>query len=295
MTVSSPKARINAERSHLKALLERVPTDDWVSRESLEARLGVLESSREQVAGEETQTQAALTFRGRPVHESAAIRSDFSEQILKALNRLFSSVSKQARELLGTADFAPSLMVTGVARGSFGFVVEERGAGSDRSVLKTMSGLVEAAKSDDAFAVALQDSDEEVIKSLGRFVRVLNQNGATVRISGGDGWRAAIDDEEAVTDAVRRLGSITENGEKVVRGVLHGLLFGQRKFEVLPEGGAEMIRGSIPAGVLREHEAAFRTAFGRHGTATLAVRQFEQPWSPNLRATYKLLKFEADP
>gem|GEM_PF-7066413 len=157
-----------------------------------------------------------------------------------------------------------------------------------------MSTLVEAAKSDDAFAIALQEMDEEVIKSLGRFIRVLNTDGATVRIAGEDGWRAAIDEEEAVQDAVRRLASLSENAERVIRGTLHGILPGQRKFEVLPEGGGDMIRGSIPAAVFRQHEAKFKAAFGRIGTATLAVRQFEQPWSPTVRITYKLLDFVAD-
>ncbi|MCA2976734.1 MAG: hypothetical protein INH37_00475 [Myxococcaceae bacterium] len=284
-------SRVRAEQAYLRGLLERVSEQDWVTRESLGARIAELDAEAAQAVGQEAQVEAAVTFRGRPVHESAAIRSDFSEQILKALNRLFYSVSNQSRELLGLAEVSSTLMVTGIARGSFGFVVSEIGSRQEQGVLKTVSALVEAAKSDDGFAGALQESNEDVIKSLGRFVRVLKQNGATVRI-GGDGWRAAIDDDETVAEAVRRLGSITENEERVVGGTLHGLLLGQRRFELLPTGGGEMIRGSIAAAVFREHEAAFRSAFGRKGTATLAVRQFEQPWSPKPRETFKLLKFD---
>ena len=233
-----------------------------------------------------------MTFRGRPVHESQAIRADFAARALKATNSFFAAIGMHLRSQLDAASesLIPSLAVTGTARGSFGFELEESGIAETGSVLRAASELIEATKSDDAFAAALQDSNEDVVHALARFVRMLSSGGATVRFS-GPAFRAGFDDDETLSDALRRVGSIKNEAEQVVNGLLSGLLPQDRRFEFAPEGGKEILKGIVPAEVFRRIGDRLIAGLRSQGQATVLVRSFEQPWSDGPRRTYQLLDF----
>ena len=292
MTARSIQARATSEAAYVRSLIDSLGDEDWLTQASLEARSAELERIRGLLPPEPAAEGASLTFRGRPVHESEAIRADFAARALKTITSFFVAVSKQLQSRVESAadSLLPSLAVTGTARGSFGFELQETGTAVTGSVLRAASELIEATKSDDAFASALQDSNEDVVHALARFVRMLSVGGATMRLC-GPSFRSGLEDDELLSEALRRVGSIKNEAEQRLRGFLAGILPDERRFEFVPEAGGAVIRGSIPAEVFRSVGERLLTGVRSHGEATVLVRSFEQPWSDQPRHTYRLLDF----
>jgi len=120
---------------------------------------------------------------------------------------------------------------------------------------------------------------------------MLSSGGATVRFS-GSAFRAGFDDDETLSDALRRVGSIKNEAEQVVNGLLSGLLPQDRRFEFAPEGGKEILKGIVPPEVFKRIGELLIAGLRSRGQATLLVRSFEQPWSDEPRRTYQLLDFK---
>jgi hypothetical protein len=288
--MSRGRTRLSSEMHHLKAIHDEMPESEWLGRLAITSRITALQHELAS-APEQDDEHVALTFRGTPVHGSESIRASFASGALKRFQSVFGAIAKQARSALVNASEAPipELLLVGTARGSFGFEFQESFTSETGSVLREASRLMDAAKDDDLFASALQDSNPDVIKTFASFMRAMKAGGAGFRIT-GHGWGSGID-QEAMDDALRRVGTAEDHETSTFEGMLTGLLPDDRKFELTLAGGRGILKGTIPAAAFRDYEGEFIAGLRRKGTATVLVRSFEQPWSDVPRKTHTLLRF----
>ena len=126
----------------------------------------------------------ALFFGGRPVWGSQGIVASFAGNVLEKFQGLVSIVFS------GPWEESPQLVVTELARGSFGFILDE--AAGKEGVLKpalneAIQIIEEAALSVNSdFVETVASLDVCVLDALREFFTVLDVAGATVRIVSGE-------------------------------------------------------------------------------------------------------------
>ncbi|NMG16635.1 hypothetical protein [Aromatoleum bremense] len=238
------------------------------SRSEEEDPVGWLQLSirREEIEEEIRSAQAAdvhasvgLFFGGRPVVGSRGIRADFAGQMVAQFQDL---VSKR----LATLESGPlaargpvplrekaQLMITDVARGSFGFVLEEEPSSDALTdtplqiVVGEMSELIYrlSLPEDEIFESVSDTLDERLLLSVQRFFQLLDDAGATLRIVQGE--KSLPMDAEAIHLARSRSEAlqIAQRDDEEIEGVLY-LLPATRRFELHGVGGGdEVVKGSV--------------------------------------------------
>lgn len=122
-----------SERAELNRLLSRIGTDELIVRKGFENRLLEVETELEAYEGLSSRVvDARLTFRGAPVTGSRGMSTEFASAALKNFNASVQSIaaSRQQEKPLPLTGRIPGgseyeLTVTGTAKGSFGFVLEQ--------------------------------------------------------------------------------------------------------------------------------------------------------------------------
>src|SRR5579862_4840745 len=227
-------------------------------KRELEARIADLQ--REQ-AGENA--GVAIFFGGRPVIGSRGILADFGTQAISNFQSLIATRFAELDGPLGRRGPVPQrgqtqLMITDVARGSVGFVLEE--VRDDHQLLDTpLKEVVDevcsfirriASPDEEAFQAVTEIVDDRLLGSLRAFFKLLDDSGATLRVVESDSEFSL--GRENVERARRRTDSLRlSETEEIVRGTLY-VLPDARKFEIHPVPVGEPIRGSISANTLRE-------------------------------------------
>jgi hypothetical protein len=251
----------------------------------------------------------ALFFGGRPVMGSHGIQAGFSG---KAIERFQTMVSQRfaAQELgplasKGRVPFKDNthLMVTDVVRGSFGFVLqaaagddEAQGAGiSLKAVVGKVADAISrmAAQDDALFDGALAEIDERQKVAFSDFFKLLDTEGATMRIVEGE--RDFELDQASVQRARQRVENmrITDRTEAFA-GQIVGWTDFSAKFELRLYESGELIQGSISPQVLESMAAEGVEPYHKHVRASVKVREVSvrnrQP-----KMAYTLLSLEAQP
>lgn len=206
----------------------------------------------------ETSASVALLFGGGPVFGSRGIAADFSSSAIDKFQELVSKVfASTIQDNLGARGVVPgkshsTFLISEVARGSFGFVLEESSPseedvgdkGLKYSLDSTLKMLEEtSSQNEQDFQELLDSLDNRILQGLRAFFKVLDNADATMR---------AVDDAREVTldsSAIDRARSRTESTkieEKEIDLVvkLVGLLPEHRKFEAISDK-SERIYGSI--------------------------------------------------
>ena len=257
-----------ADLAAVEALLaERNQDEDPVGwfqfmrrRDSLQSELAALEQTPT------TGAAVGLFFGGRPVIGSRGIQADFGAKAVEEFQMLISSTFAAeegpvgARGPLRQRDRA-HLFITDVARGSFGFILEET---SDEQLLDTtLKGVVGnvvdviyrvASPDEEAFESVVESADDRILASLRSFFKVLDDAGATVRM---------VEEEREFTLqrgdielGRERTETLTFNDKELdLRGAIY-LLPKSRRFELHPEGGAPTIKGAVDPQCLEQLTAA---------------------------------------
>ena len=188
---------LRAELTYVESMLDRIPTENVIDRLSLQGR-------RQQVIEElarldDVQTDfepTRLIFRGKPVIGDQGIMAEFGTKIVSLFNNTIESMGASSKQELGSRGVLPEVenygvMITGVARGSFGFQLERA---SDQLILVNEADPVAAAVdrvktimeatllTDDELAESLADTDPRVIKDIRVFLEELAENEATCTI-----------------------------------------------------------------------------------------------------------------
>lgn len=251
-----------ADREAVRALLDRVGSDDPVGKISFGARLASIESRLAALAQQEDHTGCvALLFAGAPVLGSRSISADFASTIIKTFQDLVTRrISAEEFGRLGSRGRVPertasSLAIRELVRGSVGFVLEEsaiNAALADTPVKRAITEITEligqaAAESDEFYERSVETVDPRLLISLRDFFRALDDSDAVVRIVENE--RDASLDKLAVHRARLRVDAteVEDTESDAVTGELLGLLPDARKFEMKLSGSGDVIRGTVVA------------------------------------------------
>lgn len=281
---------LTSDLASVKGLLGlRTEDDDPLGWLQLTSRERELEGQLEALARvPETTAKVAVFFGGRPTFGSRGVLADFGGNAIEQFQAVVSTQYAALEGPIGARGPIPQreraqLLLTDIARGSFGFVFEE--AHSDGELLNTAVReavgtvadlLVRVASPDEeAFEASVESIDSRVLTSITAFVRMLDDAGATLRI---------VEDERDFVlprDALERARLRTESLEiaessREVSGTLY-ILPDARRFELHPSDGSESYRGSVASELLNELVLANGElrpdTIGRTWLATLATRE----------------------
>lgn len=250
---------LNAELASVIALIQSAREyGDPVGAYQLSKKKDTLEAEIQQLARRhESRASVALLFGGRPVLGSRGISAEFAGSMLEHFQSLVTRTFA-ATELgvLGERGPVPlrqatDLMVTNLARGSFGFVLSEVSAQDDieDSALKSMVdeavsiiGKV-SSENEREFEEASESLDARMLISLKDFFKTLDVAQATVRLV-EDESDLSLDLASVHRGRVRMEAISIEEDDEAIEGVLAGLLPDHRKFE-LKVGDQRTIYGSV--------------------------------------------------
>jgi hypothetical protein len=248
----------------------------------------------------------ALFFGGRPVVGSQGIHADFGSRVLDSFQKLVSQ--RYAAEELGplaTRGRVPlkdstHLLITDVVRGSFGFVLQAATPDNvpkapDTSlkmvvdkVASTISRL--AAQDEMLFDEAVSEIDERQKSSLSEFFRLLDTEGATMRLVEGDR------DFELNLASVQRARRRVEQLEIVddireFSGQIAGWTDYSAKFELRRHDTREVLQGSVAPDALDRVTMDRLEPYHKHVRASMKVREVKAR-NRAVKTAYTLLSLE---
>lgn len=203
--------------------------------------------------------ELGIFFGGRPVQGSRGINADFAGKALEELQALITKRFSEAelgqlrrRGRLPLTDHS-KMLVTGVMRGSVGFLLEESGDTAEmietplRGVVDEVADVLSRVSSEDEaiFDEAVAAFDERFLVSLRNFFVLLDEQDATMRVVNGN--RDFLLNREAVSLARKRVQEIqiTERGDEYVGTVF--LLPTAHRFEFVTQvdGQTKTFIGSV--------------------------------------------------
>ena len=298
---------LKADLAAVNALLTaRTEDDDPVGWLQLSSRKADIENELTQLeAAPETRAAVALFFGGRPVLGSKGIVASFAG---KAIDRYQDLVAKRystlESELLGDRGRIPTsptnaqMLITEVARGSFGFMLEEAAETSsffDTSLKKVVDEISElihrlSVADDEGFEASVDTLDNRLLASLKDFFKTLDDAGATLKLV--EGQKEYILQREDVERARVRVDSMEEIREKEqeVTGIIY-LLPDSQRFELYENGS--VCKGTVTADCLKDLRGEAATipldVIGRRWQVRLKVREVHQRSGAD-KVSYTLIK-----
>ena len=239
---------LRSELAYLDSLIERTPEESVINRISLEGRR---QQVAEELAGfENARTDiepTRLTFHGKPVIGQHGIMAGFGTKIVGKFAEAIEAMGASSRQSLGSRGVVPGaddygMMITGIARGSFGFQLERA---SDQLLLVAEADpVIEAVDkvktimeatllTDDELAQTLIDTDSRVTKKIREFLDELVDNEATCSIESKRREFSFNTVDEIRRGAARLLeDNVTERGVILI-GRFIGYLPESRQTEIL--------------------------------------------------------------
>ncbi|HCD1106423.1 TPA: hypothetical protein U2R10_003921 [Proteus mirabilis] len=186
-----------SERSQVMSMLKSIDEKNVISRMSLEYRLSQLDDEIKNAnINMHSPAKAVITFKGDPVLGTVGISSAFGAKILKAFNSAITQVSTSLMPVTAVQKIEP-MIITGTAKGSFGFVLEEPSREgildfdeksiTSCSLEKTYKILSSAISNDDELlANELEAIDENSIKKIREFIDILVKEKTIFTIKNSD-------------------------------------------------------------------------------------------------------------
>ncbi|MGP8292523.1 hypothetical protein ACT3OH_19890 [Vreelandella zhanjiangensis] len=281
-------------------LKEAAEYGDIVGELQYKEKLEKLEEEISVIKGRnETNASVALFFGGEPVLGSQGILASFAGNVLEnfqeLINKVFASTELGS---LGGRGKVPlkansNLMVTQVAKGSFGFILDEV---SDQieiteTALKHTVGevldLLDAAAqpNDDVFEKLVESLDKRAFQSLKDLFITLDKAHSTMRLVGDD--KEYSFDYKLIHRARQRTEAteIDEN-EEIVKLKFLGLLPEHCKFEAITNDG-KLIYGSTTKLAAEQFHSSLINKALRVKLLNKSIKPLQRPE----RVVYKLLEF----
>jgi hypothetical protein len=297
---------LSAELTSVSNLLESAKkAGDIVGEMQLEHRLEKL-TTQLQVLKEHTSrdnsASVAIFFGGRPVLGSKGIAADFAGKALEQFQNLVSKTfAKSEIGQLGTRGKVPfkaqsELMVTGLARGSFGFVLDEMSEQTELE-MSELSHVIDkatrllrdiAAQDEAVFENLVDELDARTLLALKDIFLTLDSNAATIRVVEG-GLDVVLDSAAIHRGKIRTETTSIEEDTTEVLGVLEGLLPEHRKFEIRDDSG-NLVYGTVTKEAVEQFEAASKSVIGKRCTASVIVKTVK-PLNRPPREVARLIEF----
>lgn len=239
------KDEMRAEITSLSNLIASLKPSDILTRLSLEAKQANLQQALADVgdAVEAATASVALFFGGRPVIGSKAIDSRFGTAAVSAFQDLVAKIQTQSDGGLGKRGPLPdigekSLHITDVARGSFGFILEEIVDQASlvesplKSAVDAASDLLQsfAHGSEEKFEEEVAAYDDRVLAAAASFVGTLRNFGATARVVANE-TEFRLSTEAVELAAARAKTTTLIEDEAWIIGTLSGALPESHMFE----------------------------------------------------------------
>ncbi len=230
----------------------------------------------------------ALFFGGRPVVGSVGIHAGFSS---KAIEKFQSLVSQRfaAQELgpLSSKGRVPlkdntHLLVTDVVRGSFGFVLQAATQDDTsaprntklKTVVDEVAGTLSRVASQDEglFDEAVSEIDERQKGALTEFFKLLDTEGATMRIVEGE--RDFELDQAAVQRARARVENMQITDQTLeLEGQVVGWLDYSARFELRLHLDQELVQGAISRQALEKIASEGMEPYHKHVRVSMKMRK----------------------
>ncbi|MFQ2125231.1 hypothetical protein ACK33G_11955 [Aeromonas jandaei] len=261
--------------------------------EKLDREIALLKNSNE------TNASVALFFGGEPVLGSQGILASFAGNILEKFQELINKTfASKENGSLGERGKIPlkansNLMVTQVAKGSFGFVLDEISDQieiTETALKHTVDYVLElinasAQPDDETFEKLIESVDRRVLQSLKSFFITLDKAHSTMRLV-GDEQEYSLDSNWIHRARQRTEATEIDEDEEIVVLKVLGLLPEHCKFE------AVTIEGNIIYGsTTRLAAEQFRSELiGKQVRVNLLTKSIKPLHRPE-RTVYKLLEF----
>lgn len=293
-----------AEAAAVELLLQgRNAEDDPVGHFQFSRRLARLRTELETLGRPELTGSVALFFAGSPVVGSLGIKADFAGRAVEMFQDIVSKrfAASEVGDLGGRGPVPllanSELLLTNVARGSFGVILEE--AESNESLTETQMKVVlddvvqainvAATEANEPFDELLETIDHRYLRSLGEFFELLDDKAATVRVVEGQQDRQFTSVEIHRARERTSATQIDERDDQRLVGTLY-LLPGPRRFELVLDVG-ESIWGPVSRQFAAEHledVGAANDVVGRRWRIRTRIRTVTRP-NRAPKTTYRLL------
>lgn len=261
------REQLAGEEAFLRARLDALPASAWLTRNSMESRLHQVEDALQHMPTlARIPARARLNFNGKPVVNTHGIAAQFGTKALAAFVEAVSAVAVSNNATLASHGPIPNrdqnqLLITGTARGSFGFELEEKSTDElpleDRSAVaqalqRTQNLLESSTQSDDALADAAQGLDRRALDKVHAFVSTLAEDDAVCSLDFG-GRMFRFTDTEQVRHSQAQLSTDNLHEEEQTRtGHFEGVLPSRRRFEFCTTDG-ELLTGRIAETIDEPH------------------------------------------
>ncbi|RSE88616.1 hypothetical protein [Achromobacter denitrificans] len=306
----------NLELSSLKADLANVESllatrqqdDDPIGWYQFSQRKSQLEEAIQALAAQDSNHAAvALYFGGRPVIGSRGIDATFAGRAIGTFQAIVAKRNATAGEgkVLKDRGRVPkkndaALLVTEVARGSFGFVLEEAAKIEQEQLLDTplkrsveeVTTLIRDLVKND-IEDAAEFLDDRILISLREFFALLDDSGATMRIVEGDkDFQLDRDDISIAREKTDTIALV--ESERWEYGVLYITPDSQRfDLEVAPPN--EVVKGRVDPDLLarlrQNQDQELKKFLGARVRANLAVKDVTSV-GRQVRSTFTLTDIE---
>ena len=298
---------LQAELAAVESLLRQAAEfSDAISEFQLSKRKEIIESEILKLIAESSPTaNVVLFFGGKPVFGSRGISADFAGDAIKQFQELVSKTFA-INELGQIGERGPvplkqstNLMVTEIAKGSFGFVLEElqdQLAMFDtglKAITEEVAILIErtASPNELEFEEAIQKLDARSLIALKDFYVILDKNSATIRIV-EEKFDFMLDESAVRRGRERTEATSIDEEDEFFSGTLMGFLPEHRKFEAKLDDGSS-IYGSVSKEAAEQYAlfvTSDKTAIGEKWTFKIKRRTVHQLNRPP-REVYRLLEF----
>lgn len=263
---------LQADISAVESLLsEAIEMGDPVGEFQFKARKDALEAAIEEIATtQERHASVALFFGGDPVMGSRGIAAEFAGSILEQFQDLVSrDFAKMELGTLGERGPIPlqqatQLMVTEVAKGSFGFVLDELSDQMEientalKNVVEDVATILErtASPNEVEFEEVAESLDSRMLIALRDMFVTLDSANATIRVV-EDSADYTLDQTSIRRARQRTEATFIEEDDLDLEGTLEGFLPDHRKFELRVDE-LTVIYGSVSKEAAEQY-ANFRT------------------------------------
>jgi len=286
-------------------LLSARESGDIVGEMQLEHRISELSSKLNSLKEEklsDNSASVALFFGGQPVLGSKGIAAEFAGTALEQFQDLISKVfANNEVGDLGERGLVPfkvnsELMVTGLARGSFGFVLDEM---SDQVQLESsqLSHVIDkaailmrdsAAQDDAVFESILEDLEPRTLIALRDLFKNLDSSKATLRVVEKE-LDFTLDGPSIHRAKIRTEATSIEESTTEIEGTLVGFLPEHRKFELADKAG-NLYYGSASKEAVEQFTKADENLIGNKCLIKVSIKTVA-PLNRPPREVVRLMKF----
>lgn len=278
---------------------------DIVGEMQLEHRVSELSNkliSLKEETLSDNSASVALFFGGQPVLGSKGIAAEFAGSVLEQFQDLIAKVfANNEVGDLGERGLVPfkansELMVTGLARGSFGFVLDEM---SDQVQLESsqLSHVIDraavllrdsAAQDDAVFESILEELEPRTLIALRDLFKNLDSSKATLRIVEKE-LDFTLDGPSIHRAKIRTEATSIEESTTEIEGTLVGFLPEHRKFELADKAGT-LYYGSASKEAVEQFTKATDNVIGNKCLIKISIKTVA-PLNRPPREVVRLIEF----